>query len=335
MNMSVFAAPAQDEIASTVTSRAQTGRTPEGEEVISNGKAGDARLSICVPTWRDSADALLCSLIRMQHAEQCTLLIFDDGSLDPSLTRQLTRQIMRFPGPARLVCAPKNCGRSHARNRLFNLAETPWILFLDADMQPDDDDFLNRYLDAVDAQTDPALIAGGFSLRRVHPTAQTRLHAAQSQASECVVAGIRAKAPGRYVFSSNILVHRDVLTAVDFDQGFQGWGWEDVDWGLRVAQLFPIVHIDNTATHLGLDTDAKLIEKYAQSADNFLRLSERHPEAMRRTPLYRMAKWLSPVPGLHYFSRLFRGLAQSKVAPIKLRLLAIKLYRAAIYGARL
>lgn len=333
--MSAITKPAADDLTSTAAPRPETGRTPAGEEIISNGKTGDVRLSICVPTWRDSADALLCSLTRMENAEQCTLLIFDDGSLDPSLTRQLTRQIMRFPGPARLVCAPKNCGRSHARNRLYDLAETPWILFLDADMQPDDEDFLNRYLDAIDASDDPALIAGGFSLRHVHPTAQTRLHAAQSQASECVAAGIRAKAPGRYVFSSNILVHRDVLTAVDFDPGFQGWGWEDVDWGLRVAPLFPIVHIDNSATHLGLDRDAMLIEKYAQSADNFLRLIERHPDEMSRTPLYRMSKWLSRVPGLRFFSRVFRGLAQSQIAPLKLRLLALKLYRASIYGARL
>ncbi len=333
--MSAIAKPTAEDVPSPTPPRPETGRTSAGEEVISNGKTGDVCLSICVPTWRDSADALLCSLMRMQHAEQCTLLIFDDGSLDPSLTRQLTRQIMRFPGPARLVCAPKNCGRSHARNRLFNLAETPWILFLDADMQPDDEDFLSRYLDAIDAQDDPALIAGGFSLRHAHPTAQTRLHAAQSKTSECVAAGIRAKAPGRYVFSSNILVHRDVLTAVEFDQGFQGWGWEDVDWGLRVAPLFPIVHIDNSATHLGLDSDAKLIEKYAQSSDNFLRLSERHPEEVSRTPLYRMSNWLSRLPGLDVMSRIFRRLAQSKIAPVKLRLLALKLYRASVYGARL
>ena len=333
--MSAITEPTAYEVISTARPRPETGRTTAGEEIISNGKTGDVRLSICVPTWRDSADALLCSLVRMENAEQCTLLIFDDGSLDPSLTRQLTRQILRFPGPARLVCAPKNCGRSHARNRLYDLAETPWILFLDADRHPDDDDFLSRYLDAIDAQDDPALIAGGFSLCHVHPTAQTRLHAAQAQASECVAAGIRAEAPGRYVFSSNILVHRDVLAAVDFDCGFQGWGWEDVDWGLRVAPLYPIVHIDNSATHLGLDSDEKLIEKYAQSADNFLRLIERHPDEMGGTPLYRMSKWLSPVPGLRFLSRVFRRLAQSHIAPIKLRLLALKLFRASIYGARL
>ena len=313
----------------------QTGQTEQGEEVVSNGKPGDARVSICVPTWRDGADALLCSLARMPGADQCTLSIFDDGSQDPALTRHLTRQILRYPGPARLICAPNNRGRSHARNRLFELAETDWILFLDADMQPDDDAFLNRYLAAIENQTAPGLVAGGFSLEHAHPTAQTRLHAAQSLASECVPAEVRAKAPGRYVFSSNILVHRDVLTAVSFDPAFTGWGWEDVNWGLRVAETFPVSHIDNCATHLGLEFDAKLIEKYANSADNFYRLVERHPEEMQATPLYRAAKRLSALWGVGVLKAATRRLPLMPFLPTKIRLLALKLFRACVYGTRL
>ena len=313
----------------------QTGFTDTGEEVVSNGKPGDVLISICIPTWRDGADALLCSLTRLPGAERCTLSVFDDGSQDPALTRHLTRQIMRFPGPARLICAPQNAGRSHARNRLFELADTDWILFLDADMQPDDTDFLTRYLAIIEAQAAPALVAGGFSLEHAHPTAQTRLHAAQSLASECVPAEARAQAPGRYVFSSNILVHRDVLAAVSFDPAFTGWGWEDVDWGLRVAAAFPVTHIDNCATHLGLDPDAALIEKYASSADNFYKLVKRHPEEMQATPLYRAAKRLSSLWGLGLLRSVSRHLALMQRLPIKVRLFALKLFRASVYGARL
>lgn len=313
----------------------KVGVTPEGEEVMTNAKSGDARITICVPTWKDSADALLCSFARLPGAEQCTLLVFDDGSCDSDLTRQLARHILRFPGPARLICAPKNAGRSHARNRLKALAETDWILFLDSDMQPDDNDFLNRYLDAIDTEEDPALIAGGFSLEHAHPTAETQLHATQSVTSECVPASIRAEAPGRYVFTSNILAHKQVLDQVDFDPGFKGWGWEDVDWGLRVAAVFPILHIDNTATHLGLDSDATLLEKYGSSADNFLRLVERHPDIMEETPLYRMAKLFSRLPFESRRTRVFDTIARKQYLPIRLRLLALKLFRASAYGSRL
>ncbi|MEO1189178.1 MAG: glycosyltransferase [Pseudomonadota bacterium] len=333
--MTAFPLSVPDEAAISGLTPPETGQTQAGEDVISNGKTGDALISICIPTWRDSADALLSSLVRLRGADQCTLLIFDDGSHDPSLLRQLTRQIMRFPGPARLVSAPKNCGRSHARNRLFDLAETDWILFLDADMQPDDDAFLDRYLDAVEAQAAPALVPGGFSLKHAHPTQQTRLHAMQSQMSECIPASIRTEAPGRYVFTSNLLAHRTVLQDVPFDPGFQGWGWEDVDWGLRVAERYPILHIDNSATHLGLDSDRHLLEKYAGSVDNFMRLIERHPDSMSQTPLYRAARTLGRLPGLTVFKGLFSGLAQARWLPVRLRLVSLKLFRAAVYGARL
>lgn len=313
----------------------KVGATPEGEEVMTNAKSGDAKITICVPTWKDNADALLCSFARLPGAEQCTLLVFDDGSCDSDLTRQLARHILRFPGPARLICAPKNAGRSHARNRLRALAETDWVLFLDSDMQPDDDDFLNRYLDAIDAEEDPALIAGGFSLEHVLPTAETHLHAAQSAMSECVPASIRAEEPGRYVFTSNILAHKQVLDQIGFDPGFKGWGWEDVDWGLRVAAAYPVLHIDNPATHLGLDTDDALLEKYGNSADNFVRLVERHPDVMETTPLYRMAKFFSRLPFEKQLTGAFDTVARKRYLPIRLRLLALKLFRASAYGTRL
>lgn len=314
---------------------AETGMTLAGEEVISNGKKGEAKLCICVPTWKDNADALFASLIRMSGAEACTLLVFDDGSVDADLTRQLTRQIRRYPGPARLVSAPKNAGRSHARNRLMALAETEWILYLDADMQPDDDAFLSRYLEAIAGANGPALFVGGFSLKHAVPTAETRLHAAQSRGSECLPASVRATAPGRYVFTSNLLVHADILKAVAFDSGFEGWGWEDVDWGLRVAERFPVHHIDNAATHLGLDDDATLMAKYAASDDNFLRMLERHPEQMRRARLFRMAKLISHLPHRLPIKKVANQLARTRGLPLKARLLALKTYRAALYGARL
>lgn len=326
---------AYDPATSALRKEIETGSTDHGEEIISNGKQGEARISICVPTWKDGADALFASLIRLPGAEQCTLLVYDDGSADSDLTRQLTRQIRRFPSPARLISAHANKGRSQARNRLMAFAESDWILFLDADMQPDDDAFLTRYLEAVETAVKPALLVGGVSLKHAVPTEQTRLHAAQAQASECLPASARSKAPGRYVFTANLLVHREILQSVTFDAAFQGWGWEDVDWGLRVADQFEVRHIDNAATHLGLDTDQALIAKYAGSASNFQRLIERHQDEMERTALYRLSKRLRHVPVRAQIERWSCQIAQVRWLPIKLRLFALKLFRAAVYGGRI
>ena len=175
--------PFEENDSAPMQSHLPVGTTEQGEDVFTNSKSGEARITICIPTWKDSADALLCSLARLPGADQCTLLIFDDGSLDSDLTSQLIRHTTRFPGPARLISAPKNVGRSHARNRLKDLAESDWVLFLDADMQPDDEAFLLNYLGAIEAHTEPSLIAGGCSLKNIRPTDETRLHAAQSATS--------------------------------------------------------------------------------------------------------------------------------------------------------
>jgi len=311
------------------------GQTEQGEDVVSNGVFGEATIRICVPTWKDGADALLASLIRLDGAERCTLLIFDDGSKDADLSRHLVRQILRYPGPARLITASANKGRATARNRLQALAETDWLLFLDADMRPDDEGFLLRYLELTETLNEPALVPGGFSLKHATPTQETQLHAAQSNTSECVDASVRRKAPGRYVFTSNLMVHRDILNGVSFDPGFVGWGWEDVDWGLQVAERYAIHHIDNPATHLGLDKDAALIEKYGRSGANFARLVTRHSAAMEATPLYKSARLLSRLPGRSGFAWIGRKLALGRGLPLGLRLFGLKFYRAAQYAPHL
>lgn len=311
------------------------GRTDAGEAVLSNCVSTDSDITICVPCYRDNVAPLMSSLKRQTGAQDVSLILFDDGSDDEAMTRRLARHVSAWPGPAKLVTAARNGGRAHARNRLCALAETDWILFLDADMRPDNETFLARYVDWIKRLDGPALIAGGFTLWQVKRTEDTALHAAQAAASECMEASAREKAPGQYVFTSNILVHRTVLESIDFDGGFEGWGWEDVDWGLRVAEHFPVHHIDNTATHLGLDVTDDLLEKYGTSGANFARLVERNPEAVKAMPLYRMARRMQRLPARNMWAGLAKGMARQKHMPMTLRLNALKTYRALCYAEHL
>ena len=97
----------------------------------------------------------------------------------------------------------------------------------------------------------------------------------------------RARAPEKYVYTSNLLVRRDVFEAEAFDGAFTGWGWEDVEWAMRVSRRWPVLHIDNPATHMGLDTVEQLAGKYEQSAGNFARVVARHPDVVSTYPSYR------------------------------------------------
>ncbi|OYW81970.1 MAG: glycosyl transferase, partial [Asticcacaulis sp. 32-58-5] len=132
--------------------------------------------------------------------------------------------------------------------------------------------------------------------------------------------------------TSNLLVRKDVFKTHDFDPEFRGWGWEDVEWAMRVSADFGIDHIDNTATHMGLDTADVLLSKYEQSGANFARVVRKHPEIVTRYPSYKMARLIKTLP----FSKVVRGglksLVQSQSLPLKARAFALRLYRASVYA---
>jgi hypothetical protein len=128
------------------------------------------------------------------------------------------------------------------------------------------------------------------------------------------------------------MVRRDVFDAEAFDEGFRGWGWEDVEWGARISRRVSILHIDNAATHLGLDTPEVLAGKYEQSVENFARLAARHPDLVSRYPSFRAARMFKAWPGVPRWRGFLKRLALSSAMPLTLRVAAMKAYRAALYA---
>lgn len=302
------------------------------EMVHDNGRWTGAvsRLSVLIPFLRDDPSPLLAALTS-RAPDDVELVLLDDGTDDPALTARLAGRLDEVPFPARLVSLARNEGRAAGRNRLFAAARAPHLLFLDADMLPDAPDFLDRWLDLVAAE-DPAVAFGGFSLKQASTEARYSVHRALAQRSECLNAAARSAAPEKYVYTSNLLVRRDVFEAEAFDAEFVGWGWEDVEWAMRVSRRWPIRHIDNPATHLGLDTARDLARKYEQSAANFARVVDRHTAIVSTYPSHRVARRLKQVPGLGLIRPWFKGLALADWAPVGMRAFSLRLYRAALYA---
>lgn len=299
-------------------------------------KAG-MQIDICIPMYRQDPSELIRDLAGQPTAENTTLTVYDDGSCDPVLTRAVTAALAEYPGRGRLIGQSENRGRAQARNALIEAAAADWLLFLDSDMRVSGQDFLLKYRDAAAHQGRPCCIVGGFGVDMGSVTRANRLHAMQSIRSECVDAAARNLDPGRYVFTSNIFLHRKLYADVPFDGAFTGWGWEDVEWGLRLAETFPVLHIENRALHLGLDEDIALLHKYENSAQNFMRMLERHPDSVKRMPVYRMASRLTYLPALRALTWAMRraALSQSMTIPGQVRLLALKLFRVSVYAQAL
>lgn len=297
---------------------------------LENAAWADAqpRVSVLIPTFRDDPCALLKALD--QALAPVEVVVLDDGGGDDVLAERIARRIERMRVPACFIRLARNEGRARGRNRLASQARGPHLLFLDSDMLPDTPDFLDRW--AAVADSGAAVAFGGFTLDQTPPRPEHALHRAMALKSDCTPAPERAKAPEKHVFTSNLLVRRDVFETIGFDEGFSGWGWEDVEWAMRVARQHPILHIDNTATHLGLDPAPVMAAKYEQSAANFARVVANHREIVSAYPSYKVAKLLKSVPLRGVWRPMLKRIALSEAAPVSLRAFAMRLYRAALYS---
>lgn len=305
--------------------------SPDVEALADNAAWRDARpaLSVLIPFKDDDPCRLVEAL--SAAAGDAEIVLLDDGSGDPELTKRVKAALDACALPARLVTLAVNEGRSKGRNRLVSHARGGHFLFLDSDMLPDSPNFLATWLGLAQGEDAPVAF-GGFSLKQAPPRREHALHRAMAAHSDCLDAAQRALAPEKHVFTSNLLVRRDVFAAEAFDEGFAGWGWEDVEWGMRVARRWPIRHIDNPATHLGLDTAPTMAAKYEQSAANFARVIAAHPQVVATYPSYRAARVLKRAPLRGLWRPALKAFALAESAPLRTRAFAMRLYRAALYA---
>ncbi|ESQ74408.1 glycosyltransferase family 2 protein [Asticcacaulis sp. AC402] len=291
------------------------------------------KLSVLIPFYKESPLALLRAL-QTRDPHEVEIVLIDDGSQMDDITAEVAAFIEASPIACELITLDQNEGRARGRNRLTTAARGVYFLFLDADMLPDETPgrpggFLDRWLDATVDR--PAVIFGGFTLLQAPHLPRTAIHRQMAAKSDCLDAATRSLQPEKYVFTSNLLIRRDVFESEGFDPTFTGWGWEDTEWGMRVAARYGVGHIDNTATHMGLDGADTLARKYEQSVANFARVIAKHPQVVATYPSYRAARLLKRVPGVGLLRPLLKAFALSP-APVRLRAFALRLYRAALYA---
>ena len=295
----------------------------------------DPVISVAVPFFRVDvcplAEVLVGQAARLSGSVE--LLFADDASGDPEHAKRLESLLSKASPACRLVSATQNVGRARIRNALHERCRGQYVLFLDSDMYPDSDDFLARYFElAVAAAGD--VIVGGSSYHQIRgvPRSQ-RLYFYHSNRTQCVSVAVRRNHPLRYVFTNNLLLRRRLLSEIAFDPEYSGWGYEDTDWAFAVAQQNArVIHIDNTATHVGLIDDDRVIEKYKESVGNFVRLTSKFPAQSQTIPVYRLARRLSRLPlPFGQLAWLAELLSRSTVLPVRARYVCLQALKLWLY----
>lgn len=252
-------------------------------------------LSILIPVYNWDISTLVTRLHRqcmqLPNPQEVEIIIVDDGSISKYSNSSVTKQ---FSGVTYKEL-DQNQGRSVVRNCLIDIALGKYVLFLDADMLPDQKEFVETYSNL--AKNGVEVVCGGLSYQQYDPPAGSdSFHVYKSMKTEALPAALRNKTPWRYIFTSNILIRRDILDTVRFDPRFTAYGFEDIEWGMRLNKSFEVTHIDNTCSHMGVMHKNKVFARMREAVENHFLFYTLYPSEVGSVGAIRFAKVLQHLP---------------------------------------
>jgi GT2 family glycosyltransferase len=294
-------------------------------------------ITVVIPMYRTGAltAVLVETLFRCRLPETCRLgaIVVDDASGDGSSARVQDLGILGV----RVLTLPRNMGRSAARNMGAREAPDGLLLFLDSDCIPSDEAFLESHLATLQGGAD-------VSMGVVTGASDGFWHAYQAAAMHRRLRASVRQGVAIFGSSQNFMVRRQLFIELGgFDEGYKGYGFEDRDLFLRMAEhgrsiawtpLATVIHRDR----LGLRrVCAKMAEAGGAPA---MRFSERHPEAYLALGYgkldARRRRWLrliEPISSMvtHLLIRALDSRLETLPLPLAWRLAMVRAMVAACY----
>lgn len=233
-------------------------------------------LSILIPIYNYNA----VDLVRSLHAQaeklsiDFEILLLDDAS-DNTLSRE-DNSVLKKLSKTKLIELPTKAGRAVARNFLAGQAEYDYLLFLDCDSEPLDDQFIARYIPYCKGES--VVVCGGTAYKKISPPADSYLRWVYGTRSETKSAEERNKNPNSRFSTFNFLIARKLFMSIRFNELLKNYGHEDTLFGFELRKRGNVIqHIDNPLYHTGIDANEVYLEKTRQGVQNLKILLENYP----------------------------------------------------------
>lgn len=212
-------------------------------------------ISILIPTYNYNSLPLVQAIY--DQMEKLTvgyeIIVFDDASTQPfqeneriNLLENCTYQTLE-----------SNIGRSAIRNKLAQIAKFETLLFLDADVLPENANFMQTYVKY--ANSNYGLICGGIKYSSDKPPKQQMLRYVYGIKREVKNAVERNK--NKYtIVSANIFTTKDCFFKMN--TALTNFYGSDllISHNLKKDDV-NVIHIDNPVIHLGLESSSNYIKK--------------------------------------------------------------------------
>ena len=166
-----------------------------------------------------------------------------------------------------------NVGRSKIRNLLVEKSIYNWLLFLDADVLPQNNNFLINYIHFIKINSHKVYF-GGVVYENNKPNKDKLLRWVYGKEREEINLNIREQNPYQYFSGANFLINKSVFTSIKFNESIVKYGYEDVLFvdDLRRSYI-EVKQINNAVFHLGVEENSKFLSKTKEAIQNLIYLN--------------------------------------------------------------
>lgn len=292
-------------------------REGQGEGLVS------VLLSILIPTYDYTCYQLVYSLHEQAEALGITyeIIVAEDGSKSP-VSIIANHKIIDLTNCRHLI-RKENVGRSAIRNILMDEAQGELFIMMDSDGKVVRDDFLKKYLDAAE---DHDVVSGGVKCMDVCYNPHKQLRWKYEKQYEDAHGYI-----GEQFRSSCYLVTREVAEKVRFDERYNQYGFEDVQYGKDLAAAgYTIFGIDNPIEARDLDDNEDFLKKTEDALRSAHLFRNDIGKEVRIVNISEKIKFMKPFFALFFF--LFKRLMRANLVSKNPNINIFQLYKLCYYS---
>lgn len=264
-------------------------------------------LSILIPTYNDECYKLVSALyeqaerLRKSGTFEYEIIVADDGSTSDFVISE-NKRIRELPH-CQYILREENIGRAAIRNYLMSLSKHEWLLFIDSDMLVETDSFLENYV----CEDGDCVFYGGYKVRKNDSEQAWNLRYLYETANEKRhLSTMRTRKPYRDFHTSNFMVARHVMKANPLDTRFRYYGYEDVFFGKRLAELhIPIKHLDNPLLFSVFESNTAFVKKTEEGLRTLFLFREELRGYSTLLALYERMESLHLIRAMRFFHHVF------------------------------
>ncbi|MCR9181663.1 MAG: glycosyltransferase [Flavobacteriaceae bacterium] len=270
-------------------------------------------LSILIPTYNYNITGLVESLSNQLKnvSFPFEVLILDDCSPNSEITE--ANKSIEKSANCYYLQNTVNKGRTATRQALAERAQFDYLLFMDADVLPGNEDFIKKF--KVENQT-ADVVFGGISYENKKPESDKILRWKYGKAREAKPVSEREKMPYLSIISQCFLIKKSVfLKANDFHENVYG---VDVLFAQNLEKMqVAVLHINNPIVHLGLESSESFIRKTEKGLKSLYQFEKENKIPDDYRPIQKAYQTLKKNGALNLFIKTIKTFEKSILKNLK------------------